>query len=159
MKYKHRNDFIKKGPKKIKTEKLKMCVPFFSNSFSVQWSTRADFMPVTGEREMLDIAKPNCTIELTQGRRYFFRAACGNLKGFGAFLTSTPASVVPSSWREIDNKEARFVDEKHTLITSRLNICFVPQIRGETQTVRLSDGRNKTNSTRQWYFRKPGTTS
>lgn len=52
--------------------------------------------------------KPNCTVELTQGRRYFFRAACGNLKGFGTYLTSTPASVVPSSWREIDNKEARY---------------------------------------------------
>lgn len=75
--------------------------------FTVQWSTRADFTPITGETEILDLTKPNCTIELTQGRRYFFRAACGNLKGFGTYLTSTPASVVPSSWREIDNKESR----------------------------------------------------
>lgn len=73
----------------------------------MQWSTRADFTPITGETEILDLTKPNCTIELTQGRRYFFRAACGNLKGFGTYLTSTPASVVPSSWREIDNKESR----------------------------------------------------
>lgn len=53
------------------------------------------------------MSKTNCSIDLTQGRRYFFRAACGNLKGYGAFLTSTPSSVVPSTWREVDNKKSR----------------------------------------------------
>lgn len=92
--------------------------------FSVQWSTRADFTPITGEAEILDMSKPNCIVDLTQGRRYFFRAACGNLKGFGTYLTSTPASVVPSSWREIDNKEARLVAQ-HFSITFNLKCCFI----------------------------------
>lgn len=47
-------------------------------------------------------------MQLTQGRRYFFRAACGNLKGFGAFFTSAPSSVVPSTWREIEQRDQRF---------------------------------------------------
>ncbi|KAJ8986128.1 hypothetical protein NQ317_005598 [Molorchus minor] len=74
-----------------------------TTKFKVQWSTRADFSVITGEKEILDMFTPNCTIELTQGRRYFFRAACGNLKGYGAFFTSTPSSVVPSTWREKTN--------------------------------------------------------
>ncbi|KAJ8923141.1 hypothetical protein NQ315_001695 [Exocentrus adspersus] len=79
-----------------------------TTKFKVQWSTRADFSIITGEKEILDMSNPNCTIELTQGRRYFFRACCGNLKGYGAFFTSTPSSVVPSTWRELDQKEPRF---------------------------------------------------
>lgn len=62
---------------------------------------------ITGEKEITDVSNPNCSVDLTQGRRYFFRAACGNLKGFGAFLTSVPSSVVPSTWREIERKEQR----------------------------------------------------
>lgn len=56
----------------------------------------------------MDVSKPSCQIDLTQGRRYFFRASCGNLKGYGTFLSSTPASVVPSSWFELEGKETRF---------------------------------------------------
>lgn len=58
------------------------------------------------------MSNPNCTVELTQGRRYFFRASCGNLKGYGAFFTSIPSSVVPSTWRKIDQKEPRFGTKK-----------------------------------------------
>nr|XP_015838501.1 PREDICTED: uncharacterized protein LOC661343 isoform X4 [Tribolium castaneum] len=79
-----------------------------TTKFKVQWSTRPDFSIISGEKELLDMSKTSCTIELTQGRRYYFRAACGNLKGYGTFLTSTPSSVVPSSWREVDNKKSRF---------------------------------------------------
>lgn len=75
--------------------------------FSVQWSARADFNPVTGEKEILDVSKPSCTIELTQGRRYFCRASCGNLKGYGAHLSAMPASIVPSSWQEVDRRISR----------------------------------------------------
>lgn len=35
--------------------------------------------------------------ELTQGRRYYFRACCGNVKGWGQFRLSNPNSVIPSS--------------------------------------------------------------
>ena len=75
--------------------------------FAVQWSTRADFSPITGEREIFDTSKPNCTIELTHGRRYYFRAACGNLKGYGMYVSSAPESVIPSSWRDLEQKESR----------------------------------------------------
>ncbi|KAJ8957396.1 hypothetical protein NQ318_004876 [Aromia moschata] len=75
-----------------------------TTKFKVQWSTRADFSIITGEKEILDLSAPNCSIELTQGRRYFFRASCGNLKGYGAFFTSTPSSVVPSTWERSATK-------------------------------------------------------
>lgn len=73
----------------------------------MQWSSRSDFIHVTGETDILDISKPNCNVELKQGRKYYFRAACGNLKGFGPFLTSSPQYVVPSTWREVDLKDSR----------------------------------------------------
>ncbi|CAH1116010.1 unnamed protein product [Phaedon cochleariae] len=79
-----------------------------TTKFRVQWSTRADFSVITGEKDVIEITNPYCRIELTQGRRYFFRAACGNLKGYGLFVTSTPTSVVPSTWREVQQKEQRF---------------------------------------------------
>lgn len=73
-------------------------------STAVQWSTRADFNNVVGERELLDWISyhgtmgAQCLIAgLTQGRRYFLRAACGNVKGWGSYRNSVPASVVPSS--------------------------------------------------------------
>uniref|UniRef100_A0A1Y1K138 Ankyrin repeat and fibronectin type-III domain-containing protein 1 n=1 Tax=Photinus pyralis TaxID=7054 RepID=A0A1Y1K138_PHOPY len=79
-----------------------------NTKYLVQWSARPDFSPLTGEIDILDMSKPTCTIELSQGRRYFFRAACGNLKGFGNFVPSTPASVVPSTWREVDHRDSRY---------------------------------------------------
>ncbi|KAK4874872.1 hypothetical protein RN001_014232 [Aquatica leii] len=79
-----------------------------NTKYKVQWSARTDFTPITGELELLDVSKPSCTVELTQGRRYFFRAACGNLKGYGNFIPSTPISVVPSTWREVDRREQRY---------------------------------------------------
>ncbi|KAL3273713.1 hypothetical protein HHI36_015143 [Cryptolaemus montrouzieri] len=72
-----------------------------TTKFKVQWSTRPDFSILTGETEITDMSKPSCNIDLTQGRRYFFRASCGNLKGYGAYLTSTPCFVTPSSWRKL----------------------------------------------------------
>nr|CAI5841768.1 unnamed protein product [Callosobruchus analis] len=84
------------------------CDSAITTKFKVQWSTRADFSIITGEKEIVEVSCPNCIVELTQGRRYFFRAACGNLKGYGAFFTSTPSSVVPSTWREIESRDPRF---------------------------------------------------
>lgn len=49
-----------------------------------------------------------CQIELTQGRRYYFRACCGNLKGYGMFRSCTPSSIIPSTWRDIEQKEPRY---------------------------------------------------
>lgn len=70
----------------------------------VQWSTRADYSNIVGERELLEWSSfhgtmgAHCSITgLTQGRRYFLRGACGNVKGWGNYRNSVPASVVPSS--------------------------------------------------------------
>ncbi|XP_046408882.1 uncharacterized protein LOC124173423 [Ischnura elegans] len=45
--------------------------------------------------------------DLCQGQRYYFRVACGNLKGFGPFKMSSPPSVVPSSWRDVESRSPR----------------------------------------------------
>ncbi|XP_030559426.1 uncharacterized protein LOC115761696 [Drosophila novamexicana] len=97
---------------------LQILEPFegaIGTKFKVQWSTRADFNNVVGERELLEWISfhgtmgAQCHIAgLTQGRRYFLRAACGNVKGWGAYRNSVPASVVPSTWRDLDNREDRF---------------------------------------------------
>ncbi|XP_032596013.2 uncharacterized protein LOC6567503 isoform X2 [Drosophila grimshawi] len=97
---------------------LQILEPFegaIGTKFKVQWSTRADFNNVVGERELLEWISfhgtmgAQCHIAgLTQGRRYFLRAACGNVKGWGGYRNSVPASVVPSTWRDLDNREDRF---------------------------------------------------
>jgi hypothetical protein len=63
-------------------------VPFAFST--VQWSTREDFSNIVGERITTEwntfqgTMGANCYInELTQGRRYFFRASSGNIKGWG----------------------------------------------------------------------------
>ncbi|EDW17007.2 uncharacterized protein LOC6575537 isoform X2 [Drosophila mojavensis] len=86
-----------------------------ATKFKVQWSTRADFSNIVGERELLEWISfhgtmgAHCPITgLTQGRRYFLRGACGNVKGWGNYRNSVPASVVPSTWRDLENRENRF---------------------------------------------------
>nr|XP_022917045.1 ankyrin repeat and fibronectin type-III domain-containing protein 1 isoform X2 [Onthophagus taurus] len=86
-----------------------------TTKFKVQWSTRPDFSPITGEKEIFDLTNSQCTIELTQGRRYYFRASSGNLRGYGTFVSSIPESVVPSTWRSVDNRELRFQGKLHQL--------------------------------------------
>ncbi|XP_034113000.1 uncharacterized protein LOC117573733 isoform X7 [Drosophila albomicans] len=104
---------------------LQILEPFegaIGTKFKVQWSTRADFNNVVGERELLDWISfhgtmgAQCNISgLTQGRRYFLRAACGNVKGWGNYLNSVPASVAPSTWRDLDNREDRFFGRQRIL--------------------------------------------
>lgn len=53
--------------------------------------------------------------ELIQGRRYFFRACRGNVKGFGSYRISNPRSIIPSSWRDINHKEQRFLGRQKVL--------------------------------------------
>jgi len=66
--------------------------------FKVQWSLHDDFSIICGEKEVLDMKQRECRIEnLTQGQKYHFRAAAGNLKGYSRFRNSTPAHVTPSS--------------------------------------------------------------
>lgn len=67
----------------------------------MEWSSRADFSNVCGSQEVAAIVSNGGTrvlaAGLTRGRRYFFRAAAGNIKGWGPFTVSVPRSVVPSS--------------------------------------------------------------
>ncbi|XP_023175628.2 uncharacterized protein LOC111602668 isoform X5 [Drosophila hydei] len=96
---------------------LQILEPFegaIATKFKIQWSTRADFSNVVGERELFEWISfhgnmgAHCHIAgLTQGRRYFLRGACGNVKGWGRYRNSVPASVVPSTWRDLENREDR----------------------------------------------------
>lgn len=66
--------------------------------FKVQWSLKEDFSTICGEREVLDMKQRECQVDgLVQGQKYYFRAAAGNLKGYGRFRNSTPSHVTPSS--------------------------------------------------------------
>ncbi|PZC82278.1 hypothetical protein B5X24_HaOG210834 [Helicoverpa armigera] len=79
--------------------------------YKVEWSSRADFSNVCGFREVAASGTNSGTrvlaAGLTRGRRYFFRAAAGNIKGWGAYTVSVPRSVVPSSWRDVSTRGSR----------------------------------------------------
>lgn len=88
----------------------------------VEWSSRADFSHIMGERLVSEWTSfqgamgATCrATDLTQGRRYFFRARCGNVKGWGAPRIATPNSVMPSSWRDMDQRESRFAGRQRIL--------------------------------------------
>ncbi|CAG9786003.1 unnamed protein product [Diatraea saccharalis] len=85
--------------------------PPIVTKFKVEWSSRADFSNVCGSREVAVVISSSGTrvlaAGLTRGRRYFFRAAAGNIKGWGPFTVSVPRSVVPSSWRDVSSRATR----------------------------------------------------
>ncbi|XP_073945579.1 uncharacterized protein isoform X3 [Choristoneura fumiferana] len=83
--------------------------PPLVTKYKVEWSSRADFSNVCGTREVALSASGTRVMAagLTRGRRYFFRAAAGNVKGWGGFTVSTPRSVVPSSWRDVSTRASR----------------------------------------------------
>lgn len=75
-------------------------------SSAVEWSSRADFSNLCGSREVSVAGTTGTRVlaaGLTRGRRYFFRAAAGNIKGWGPFTVSLPRSVVPSSEYQLTN--------------------------------------------------------
>ena len=64
--------------------------------------------------------------ELIQGRRYYFRACSGNVKGFGNFLASNPTSLIPSTWLDIEpTTEPRFFGKIKILdeIMNAVRLC------------------------------------
>ncbi|EFN87249.1 Ankyrin repeat and fibronectin type-III domain-containing protein 1 [Harpegnathos saltator] len=112
--------------------------------FKVQWSLHDDFSVVCGEREVLDMKQRECRIEgLTQGQRYHFRAAAGNLKGYSRFRNSTPAHVTPSSWRDIDGRVPRFAGRLEQLNTLFTDIRR-PEYTQETPAVQRRNHKKKT---------------
>ncbi|KAK6643358.1 hypothetical protein RUM43_004863 [Polyplax serrata] len=77
--------------------------------YKVQWSENESFDILAGEKEITDVKCLECAIgDLIKGKRYWFRVACGNLKGYGKYKVSSPTSVVPSSWRDGQSREPRF---------------------------------------------------
>ena len=80
--------------------------------FKIQWSKSDSFKEIVGEVEVKTIHTLEYNIEnLTEGTRYFIRVAFGNPKGYGSFCSSRPKSVVPSSWRNVDNVQPRISDQ------------------------------------------------
>ncbi|XP_053670149.1 uncharacterized protein LOC128720497 [Anopheles nili] len=93
-----------------------------TTKFKVQWSSRSDFSNVVGERDISEWCSFHgcmgavCNLnELIQGRRYFFRACAGNVKGWGPYKQSVPNCVVPSSWRDVEGRDNRFVGKQRNL--------------------------------------------
>uniref|UniRef100_A0A182MSW6 Ras-associating domain-containing protein n=1 Tax=Anopheles culicifacies TaxID=139723 RepID=A0A182MSW6_9DIPT len=93
-----------------------------TTKFKVQWSSRSDFSNVVGEREISEWCSFHgcmgavCNLnELIQGRRYFFRACAGNVKGWGPYKLSVPNCVVPSSWRDVEGRDNRFAGKQRNL--------------------------------------------
>ncbi|OWR53251.1 hypothetical protein KGM_210801 [Danaus plexippus plexippus] len=81
--------------------------PPLVTKYKVEWSSRADFSNVCGSREVVASCARVSVTGLTRGRRYFFRAAAGNVKGWGTYSVSVPRSVVPSSWSDISVRSSR----------------------------------------------------
>uniref|UniRef100_A0A1B6E9F7 Ankyrin repeat and fibronectin type-III domain-containing protein 1 n=1 Tax=Clastoptera arizonana TaxID=38151 RepID=A0A1B6E9F7_9HEMI len=76
--------------------------------FRVEWSIDCNFHTLSGYKEVLDTKQLECIINnLVHGQRYYFRVACGNVRGFGNYRPSTPESIIPSSWRDVTHKEER----------------------------------------------------
>ncbi|CAL7934956.1 unnamed protein product [Xylocopa violacea] len=112
--------------------------------FKVQWSIKEDFSVICGDREVLDMKQRECRIDdLTQGQKYYFRAAAGNLKGYSRFRNATPAHVTPSSWRDIDGRVPRFAGRLEQLNTLFTDIRR-PEYTQETPAVQRRNHKKKT---------------
>jgi hypothetical protein len=63
-----------------------------------------------------------CNIsDLMQGCRYYFRVACGNLKGYGNFRLSSPASVIPSS--KLGRKSISYFGKRYCIVLTNMQLC------------------------------------
>lgn len=89
----------------------------------VQYSSREDFSIIFGEKVIAEWKDFEGTMgvnfqlnNLIQGRRYYFRAGSGNIKGFGSFKSCNPKSIIPSSWKDTNSCEITKIktDQKET---------------------------------------------
>lgn len=119
----------------------------------VQYSSREDFSIIIGEKVISEWKDFEGTMgvnfqlnNLIQGRRYFFRASSGNLKGFGNFKSCNPKSIIPSSWRDINESddERRETDQKETF---EKIFNFIKLSKRETQQEDLAPRRNAKKKT------------
>ncbi|XP_064171550.1 ankyrin repeat and fibronectin type-III domain-containing protein 1-like [Anguilla rostrata] len=69
--------------------------------YRVEWSISPNFKPLCGSALVLDTKSLFYNItDLQSGVQYFVRVSAYNVKGWGPFQSSSPASAAPSSWRE-----------------------------------------------------------
>ncbi|XP_023316665.1 uncharacterized protein LOC106658011 isoform X1 [Trichogramma pretiosum] len=119
--------------------------------FKIQWSFCEDFSVMIGEREVLDMKQKECRIEgLDQGRRYHFRAAAGNLKGYSRFKPTQPEYLTPNSWRDVDGRGTRSTSRLEQL-DSLLTDVRGPEYSLETPAVQRRNHK-KTKTTIKQLF-------
>ncbi|TRY71155.1 hypothetical protein TCAL_09286 [Tigriopus californicus] len=76
--------------------------------YKIQWSRQDSFARVEGEVVDQNVKTLTTVVDcLVEGQRYFIRASFGNPQGFGPFSAATPKSVVPSSWRGVEDRVPR----------------------------------------------------
>ncbi|KAJ8345237.1 hypothetical protein SKAU_G00294300 [Synaphobranchus kaupii] len=69
--------------------------------YRVEWSNSPSFKPLCGSSLVLDTKSLLYNItNLQSGLQYFVRVNAYNVKGWGPYQSSSPASATPSSWRE-----------------------------------------------------------
>lgn len=79
------------------------------SKYKIQWSKSSDFKLLEGEYVLRDLRSLEYTIcNLQKSVLYYIRVCCGNLKGFGSWLESTPSCAMPSTWHEVDDSKPRF---------------------------------------------------
>ncbi|XP_076323113.1 ankyrin repeat and fibronectin type-III domain-containing protein 1-like isoform X2 [Tachypleus tridentatus] len=95
--------------------------------YKVECSDVEDFSSLVTSQEVTDIQRLEVVItNLVHGSTYYVQVAAGNSKGLSSYQKTSPISAVPSSWRDLDNREARGVgqlrkldDLFHQIINSR----------------------------------------
>ncbi|XP_074605789.1 ankyrin repeat and fibronectin type-III domain-containing protein 1-like isoform X2 [Acropora palmata] len=79
------------------------------SKYKIQWSKSPNFMLLDGEHILRDLRSLEYTMcKLKKSVSYYVRVCCGNLKGFGSWLESTPSCAMPSTWHEVDDSKPRF---------------------------------------------------
>lgn len=125
-----------------------------SNVISVQYSSREDFSIIIGEKIIADWKDFEGTMgvnfqlnNLIQGRRYFFRASSGNFKGFGSFKSCNPRSIVPSSWRDLNESDISAKSKSDQKETFEKIFNFIKLSKREDHQEDASSRRNSKKKT------------
>lgn len=84
---------------------------------------------------------------LIQGRRYFFRAASGNMKGFGSYKSCHPTSIIPSSWRDMKEGDSEKWAKSDQSETFEKISNFLKLAKRESHEEDLSQRRNSKKKT------------
>ena len=75
-------------------------------TYKVEWSVNSRFDALEGEQSAFGVDNVDVKIaNLIPGQPYFVRVSAMNLKGYGPYRTSDPASAAPSSWKEVASRK------------------------------------------------------